>query len=74
MATHDLEAMMQPDGVPLAEAFKKRLRELGIENYVHDYGGMGSTQTGWMSAVEVDWESLDKEIDNFCAEWVAKEP
>lgn len=52
-----------------ADGLKAKLRAGPFDpnQFVADYGGMGSTMTGWMSEIEVDWDELDKAIDEFAA-------
>jgi hypothetical protein len=51
-----------------AAGLKERLRKLNPEDLAHyTIDGTGSTMTGQWGHTEVDWDLLDKEIDEFCA-------
>jgi hypothetical protein len=54
-----------------ADALKRKLRRIPPNDLARDNGGMGSTETGWMPDIEIDWDVLDKQIDALCAEFAA---
>lgn len=56
------------------EGLKKHLRTMDPYDIAEDQGRMGSTQTGWMEDIQIDWEELDKAIDQFALSFKVTKP
>jgi hypothetical protein len=55
------------------EALKARLRDVSWKDIVQPDICEGSSQTGWwVDGIYVDWDTLDREIDEFAASFKAK--
>jgi hypothetical protein len=66
----DTEQKMADTVSRFVEALKKRLANNKV-NYVDHYSMLGTTESGFYSTDEFDFDSLMKEIDQFSAEFKA---